>query len=67
MDFNFTPEQLALKAEFDEFFKQEEKRAPENWIGGFETRFETEENWEYYRSCIDNAGRRSPPSFCLPR
>lgn len=67
MDFNLTTEQKALKAEFDEFFKEEEKRAPENWIGGFETRFENDENWEYYRSCIDNAAKKGWLSLPWPK
>ena len=67
MDFQLTQEQQKLKAEFDEFFKAEEKRAPENWVGGFETRFETDENWEYYRSCIDNAAKKGWLSLPWPK
>lgn len=66
MDFRLTPEQQALKDEFDAFFTEEEKRAPEHWIGGFETRFETDENWAYYRSVIDRVAEKGWLSLPWP-
>ena len=32
MDFSFTPEQEALKKEFNDYFAQKEKEAPEGWF-----------------------------------
>jgi len=67
MDFRLTPQQQALKNEFDAFFKEEEKRAPKDWIGGFETRFETDENWAYYRSVIDRVVKKGWLSLPWPK
>ncbi len=50
MDFNLTPEQDALRNEFEEFFTEEEKNAPDAWVNGAEDLYNTEEGWAYYRS-----------------
>lgn len=67
MNFKLTPEQEALKAEFDAHFREEAKRAPEGWFGGFETRFETDENWAYYRSVIDKCAQKGWLSLPWPK
>ena len=67
MDFRLTPEQEKLKAEFDAHFKEEAKRAPKGWFGGFETRFETDENWAYYRSVIENVAKKGWLSLPWPK
>ena len=36
MDFKLTPEQEALKKEFEEFFEAEMKNAPEDWVWGLD-------------------------------
>ena len=37
MDFKYTPEQEALKKEFEDFFKEEMEKAPPDWASNLET------------------------------
>ena len=53
MDFSFTPQQQALKNEFEAFCKEEEKSAPEWWIGGALAEEESDEGWAYHRSIVE--------------
>jgi len=48
MDFRLTPEQEALKREFEEFFKEEMKQAPPGWTGALEDMFSAE-GWPFHR------------------
>ncbi|MFH1623688.1 MAG: acyl-CoA dehydrogenase family protein [Pseudomonadota bacterium] len=64
MDFEFTPEQEALKKEFTEFCKEEAKRAPHGWIGGLIAAEETDEGWAYHRSVVEKAAVKG--WLCLP-
>ena len=48
MDFRFTPEQEALKREFEEFFEEEMKQAPPGWTGALEDMF-SEEGFPFHR------------------
>ena len=52
MDFKFTPEQEALRKEFEDFCKEEAKRAPEGWVGGTMAEEEKDEWWNYHRSIV---------------
>ena len=63
MDFNFTPEQETLKKQFEEFCKEEAKRAPEGWIGGLAAE-ETDEGWVYHRSVVEKVAAKG--WLCLP-
>ena len=58
MDFKFTPEQEALKEEFEEFFKEEAKRAPEGFTGDILSVFESDENWAYHCSVAKRLGEK---------
>ena len=49
MDYSFTPEQEALRRDFDEFFKEAMKEAPPGWRGGIECIYENDENWAFHR------------------
>ncbi|MDY6835573.1 MAG: acyl-CoA dehydrogenase family protein [Chloroflexota bacterium] len=49
MDFSFTPEQEALRKEFDDFFKAEMAKAPEGIGGGLEDMFDTEAGFEFHK------------------
>jgi len=49
MDFRFTEEQEALRREFDSFFKEVMKEAPEDWEGGLEAFLATDEGWAFHR------------------
>jgi 3-oxocholest-4-en-26-oyl-CoA dehydrogenase alpha subunit len=48
MDFKLTEPQRALKQEFEDFFREEMKHAPEG-AGGLEAMLATEENWKFHR------------------
>jgi alkylation response protein AidB-like acyl-CoA dehydrogenase len=52
MDFKFTPKQEALRKEFEEFCREEAKRAPEGWRGGCGVEEESDEGWAYHRSIV---------------
>jgi len=58
MDFKLTPEQQALKNEFEEFFTEEEKNAPAGWTGEYEKCFITEEGWAYHRSVAKKMAKK---------
>ena len=64
MDFNFTPEQEALRKEFEDFSKEEEKRAPEWWVGGGLAEEESDEAWAYHRSVVKKVVEKG--WLCLP-
>ena len=64
MDFELTPEQMALRNSFEEFFSQEAKDAPEGWMGGMEAMFATDEGWTYHRSMADKLANKG--WLCLP-
>ena len=67
MDFRFTPEQEALKNEFDTFFREEEKNAPDSWIGGMEDRWETDDGWAYHLNTAKKMAERSWLSLAWPK
>jgi len=67
MDFKFTLEQEALRKEFDDFFKEEAKNAPEGWVGGFEGRYDTDEGWAYHRSVAEKLAQKGWLSLPWPR
>jgi alkylation response protein AidB-like acyl-CoA dehydrogenase len=49
MDFRFTPEEQALRKEFDDFFKEEMKKAPPQWGTSMEAIFGIDECWEFHK------------------
>ena len=67
MDFRLTPDQQALKEEFEEFFKEEEKNAPKTWVGGLFGVFEEEENWTYHRSVAEKLAQKGWLSLPWPK
>jgi alkylation response protein AidB-like acyl-CoA dehydrogenase len=50
MDFSLTAEQLSLKKEFDDFFREEMKHAPAvyRYEAMIEAQYATDEGWEFY-------------------
>ena len=58
MAFKFTPEQEALRNEFEEFCKEEAMRAPEGWRGGPGVEEESEEAWAYHRSIVQKVAEK---------
>ena len=49
MDFRFAPEQEALRKEFDDFFREEMKSAPEEWGTSIEAIYGNDVCWEFHR------------------
>ncbi|OGO02760.1 MAG: hypothetical protein A2Y59_00235 [Chloroflexi bacterium RBG_13_52_14] len=49
MDFRFTPEQEALRKEFDDFFREEMKNAPPEWGTSMEAMFGLDACWEFHK------------------
>jgi len=51
LDFSFTPEQEALRKEFDEFFRKAMKEAPPGWVPGMESLYD-DEGWGFHRGML---------------
>ena len=49
MDSRFTPEEEALRNEFDAFSRKEMKNALSEWESATKTIFNTEECWEFHK------------------
>ncbi len=59
MDFKFTEEQLALRKEFEDFFREVmTKEAPPGWEAGLESTYATEEGWNFHRSMAKRLGEK---------
>jgi len=57
MDFKLTEEQRALKQEFEDFFREEMKDAPET-TGGLEAMLASEESWKFHRTLGKKLGEK---------
>ncbi len=64
MDFRLTPEQEALKAEFENFFREEMKKAPPL---SAESIYDNDEAWEFHRYMARRLGERGWLSRPWPR
>ncbi len=64
MDFRLTPEQEALKAEFENFFREEMKKAPPR---GAENIYDNDEAWDFHRYMARRLGERGWLSRPWPR
>ena len=49
MDFRYTPEQEALRKEFDDFFREEMKNCPPEMNASMEALFEIDACWEFHK------------------
>ncbi len=67
MDFKFTSEQEALQEEFEQFFTEVEKEAPEWWVEPFEARYGSDEGWAYHRSVAEKLAEKNWLSLPWPR
>jgi alkylation response protein AidB-like acyl-CoA dehydrogenase len=64
VDFRLTPEQEKLKAEFENFFREEMKKAPPL---GAENIYDNDEAWEFHRYLAKRLGERGWLSRPWPR
>ena len=67
MDLRLTPEQEALRKEFDDFFREEMKRAPKGWQGGLEATYGSEEGWAFHKSVAKKLGEKGWLSLAWPK
>jgi alkylation response protein AidB-like acyl-CoA dehydrogenase len=64
LDFKLTPEQVALKKEFEDFFREEMKKAPSL---GAENIYDSDEAWEFHSYMARQLGKRGWLSRPWPR
>ena len=67
MDFRFTPEQEALRQEFDDFFRREMKNAPPQWWTSLESIYGSDECWAFHKQMAKKLGARGWLSRPWPR
>jgi alkylation response protein AidB-like acyl-CoA dehydrogenase len=67
MDFKYTPEQQALRGEFDDFFREEMKNAPAAWWTSLEAIYSSDTCWEFHKQTAKKLGARGWLSRPWPR
>jgi len=67
MDFRFTPEQEALREEFDGFFREEMKNAPPEWGKSHEAMYDSDICWEFHTQMARKLGAKGWLSRPWPR
>ncbi len=58
MDFGFTPEQLALRKQFDDFFRSEMRSAPPEWWTSLEAIYSSDACWEFHKETARKLGAK---------
>lgn len=66
MDFRFTPEQEALRREFEEFCQEAMKEAPPGWESG-EVDSESDEGWAFHRKMTRKMGEKGYLTLAWPK
>ncbi|MBE0415830.1 MAG: acyl-CoA dehydrogenase family protein [Dehalococcoidia bacterium] len=67
MDFRFTPEQEAAREEYDAFFDEVMKEAPENWLGTLEDVYSTKEGNDFHRRVARMLGEKGWLTMVWPK
>jgi len=67
MDFRFTPEEEALRKEFDNFFKEEMKHAPPEWGTSMEAIFGLDECWKFHKQMAKKLAAKGWISLPWPK
>jgi alkylation response protein AidB-like acyl-CoA dehydrogenase len=67
MDFRFTPEQEALRKEFDDFFREEMRHAPPEWGRSLEALYISDVCWDFHTKMAKKLGARGWLSRAWPR
>jgi len=67
LDFRYTPEQEALRKEFDDFFREEMKSAPSELGSSMESLFELDNCWEFHKQLGRKLAARGWISMAWPR
>jgi alkylation response protein AidB-like acyl-CoA dehydrogenase len=58
MDFGFTPEQIALRQQFDDFFRSEMRSAPAEWWTSLEAIYSSDDCWEFHKGVARKLGAK---------
>ncbi len=67
MEFRFTPEEEALRKEFDNFFKEEMKHAPPEWGTSMEAIFGLDACWKFHKQMAKRLAAKGWLSLPWPR
>jgi alkylation response protein AidB-like acyl-CoA dehydrogenase len=67
MDFRFTPEEEALRRQFDDFFQEQMKEAPPQWWISLEAMFGDDECWEFHKMVARKLGAKGWLSRAWPK
>lgn len=67
MDFRFTPEEEALRKEFNDFFEQEMKHAPPEWGTSMEAIFGLDACWAFHKKLAKKLAAKGWLSLPWPR
>jgi alkylation response protein AidB-like acyl-CoA dehydrogenase len=67
MDFRLTPEQVALRQEFDDFFREEMRSAPRGWGSSHEALYSDDICWEFHVQMARKLGAKGWLSRPWPR
>lgn len=68
MDFSLTKEEEALKLEFDQFFKEEMKKAPPEYRGGgIEGIYGSQQGFEFHKQMAEKMGEKGWISMAWPK
>jgi alkylation response protein AidB-like acyl-CoA dehydrogenase len=67
LDFRYTPEQQALRKEFDDFFSAEMENLPLSLKSSMEALFELDECWEFHRQLQKKLAARGWISMAWPK
>jgi alkylation response protein AidB-like acyl-CoA dehydrogenase len=67
LDFRYTPEQQALRQEFDDFFREEMKSAPPELRSSMESLFEVESCWQFHKQLGKKLAAKGWISMAWPK
>jgi len=67
LDFGYTPEQEALRKEFDDFFKEEMKNCPPEMYGSFESMLTSDICWEFHKQMGKKLAAKGWISMAWPK
>jgi alkylation response protein AidB-like acyl-CoA dehydrogenase len=67
LDFQYTPEQQALRQEFDDFFREEMKSAPPELRSSMESLFELDSCWQFHKQLGKKLAAKGWISMAWPK
>ena len=67
MDFKYTPEQEALRKEFEDFFEEAMRQAPPGWASNLENQYGSDEGMAFHRAMGRKLGEKGWLSLPWPK